>query len=46
MRSARSVVSIVGTSFFDLSKACGMVAPAPLATHWCAPAGLLVSSHS
>ena len=26
--------------------ACGIVAPAPLATHCCAPAGLFVSSHS
>ena len=27
------VVSIVGTSFFDGSCACGIVAPAPFATH-------------
>src|ERR1700716_2965187 len=45
-RSARSVVSMVGTRFFDLSWASGIVAAAPLACHCCAPAGLLVSSHS
>src|SRR6185295_4757256 len=37
---------MVGTRFFDGSCASGMVASAPLATHWCAPAGLLLSSHS
>src|SRR5262245_48000448 len=37
---------MVGTRFFDASKASGMVAPAPLATHWCAPAGLFDGSHS
>src|SRR4029077_5845343 len=39
---------MVGGSRLLLSCACGMVpAPAPpLATHCCAPAGLLVSSHS
>jgi hypothetical protein len=33
---------------FDLSWACGTVpAPAsPFGFHWCAPAGLFVSSHS
>ena len=37
---------MVGTRFFDGSCASGIVAAAPLATHWCAPAGLLLSSHS
>src|SRR3954453_18455599 len=37
---------MVGTCFFDLSKASGMVASAPFAFHCFAPAGLLVSSHS
>src|SRR5450432_440519 len=37
---------MVGTCFFDRSCASGIVAWAPLATHWCAPAGLLLSSHS
>src|SRR5215472_9803805 len=37
---------MVGTCFFDLSKASGMVAAAPFAFHCCAPAGLFVSSHS
>src|SRR3954447_17307646 len=39
---------MVGTRLLLGSCACGMVpAPAPpLATHCCAPAGLLVSSHS
>src|ERR1700735_3587603 len=46
MRSAKSVVSMVGTCFFDLSKASGIVAAAPLAFHCGTPAGLLVSSHS
>src|SRR5262245_33746058 len=45
-RSDRSVVSIVGKRRFDGSCASGIVAVPPLATHWCAPAGLLVSSHS
>ncbi len=45
-RSERSVVSMVGTCFFVLSKASGIVAPAPFAFHCFAPAGLLVSSHS
>src|SRR3954466_13113514 len=45
-RSAMSVVSMVGTRFFDGSNGSGMIAGAPLAVHWCAPAGLLVSSHS
>ena len=40
------MVSIVGTCFFDLSKASGIVASAPLACHCFAPAGLFVSSHS
>src|ERR1044072_5861441 len=46
MRSDRSVVSMVGTCFFDLSKASGMVASAFFAFHCGTPAGLLVSSHS
>src|SRR3954451_13320175 len=46
MRSDRSVVSMVGTCFFDLSNASGMSAAALLAFHCLAPAGLLVSSHS
>src|ERR1700739_4787807 len=37
---------MVGRCFFDLSCASGIVASAPLAFHCCAPAGLLVSSHS
>src|SRR5215510_6039675 len=37
---------MVGTCFFDLSKASGMVACAPFAFHCGTPAGLLVSSHS
>src|SRR6201987_5170622 len=37
---------MVGRRFFDGSWASGIVALAPLATHWLAPAGLLVSSHS
>src|SRR3954454_14055793 len=37
---------MVGTCFFDLSKASGIVAAAPFAFHCCAPAGLFVSSHS
>ena len=47
-RSDRSVVSIVGGRFGESSAGPGMVpAPAPsFACHWCAPAGLLVSSHS
>src|SRR5882672_1709939 len=48
MRSARSVVSIVGAWLFDGSCASGTVpAPAPsFGFHWYAPAGLFVSSHS
>src|SRR5690242_13721440 len=47
-RSERSVVSIVGGRDSESSIGPGTVpAPAPsFATHWCAPAGLLVSSHS
>src|SRR6476660_8244739 len=45
-RSERSVVSIVGRCFFVRSCASGTVAAAPLATHWCAPPGLFVDSHS
>src|SRR4051812_47131780 len=41
-----SVVSMVGTRFLDGSCASGMIVGAPFATHWCAPAGLLESSHS
>src|SRR3954447_9043438 len=37
---------MVGTCFFELSKASGIVASPPFALHCCAPAGLLVSSHS
>src|SRR5246127_5818128 len=37
---------MVGTCFFDLSWASGIVAAAPFAFHCCAPAGLFVSSHS
>ena len=37
---------MVGTCFFDVSKASGMVACAPFAFHCFAPAGLFVSSHS
>src|SRR3974390_672526 len=37
---------MVGTCRFDGSKASGIVAAPPLAFHCCAPAGLLVSSHS
>src|SRR5687768_4468927 len=46
MRSDRSVVSMVGTCFLDLSYASGMVASAFLAFHCLAPPGLFVSSHS
>src|SRR5688500_12369844 len=45
-RSATSVVSMVGTRFTDGSNGSGMIAGAPFACHWCAPAGLLASSHS
>src|SRR5512143_2775096 len=47
-RKDRSVVSMVGACFLDGSCASGTVpAPAPfLGRHWCAPAGLLKSSHS
>src|SRR5262249_13999839 len=37
---------MVGACFFDGSYASGTAASAPLATHWCAPAGVLLSSHS
>src|SRR5688572_20782929 len=37
---------MVGNRFFERSCASGIIAEAPLATHWCAPAGLFVSSHS
>src|ERR1700745_148513 len=37
---------MVGTRFFDLSKASGIVGSPPSACHCHAPAGLLVSSHS
>src|SRR5215510_4553985 len=37
---------MVGTCFFDLSKASGIVAAAPFAFHCDTPAGLFVSSHS
>src|SRR5580704_17925225 len=37
---------MVGTCFFDLSKASGIDGAAPFAFHCFAPAGLLVSSHS
>src|SRR5690606_22294973 len=45
-RNERSVVSMVGLCFLFLSNASGIIASAFFATHWCAPAGLLVSSHS
>src|SRR5580704_17854352 len=37
---------MVGTCFFDLSWASGIVATALFAFHCCAPAGLFVNSHS
>src|SRR5215510_12407377 len=37
---------MVGRRFFPGLCASGMMASAPLAVHWLAPAGLLVSSHS
>src|SRR5437868_11844714 len=37
---------MVGTCFFEVSKASGMVASALFAFHCLAPAGLVVSSHS
>src|SRR5258705_13835875 len=37
---------MVGTRLTFGSNASGIVASAPFATHWCAPAGLFVSSHS
>ena len=40
------MVSIVGTCRFAGSCASGIVAGAFFATHWWAPAGLFVSSHS
>ena len=45
-RSARSLVSIVGLRFGESAAGPGMMSSASLATHWLAPAGLLVSSHS
>src|SRR6187402_3007838 len=45
-RNDKSVVSIVGKCFLELSKASGIIGSAFFATHWCAPAGLLESSHS
>src|SRR6185295_11582971 len=46
MRSDRSVVSMVGTCFFDLSCASGISALPFFAFHCGTPAGLLVNSHS
>ena len=37
---------MVGRFFLDGSWASGMISPASLATHWCAPAGDFSSSHS
>src|SRR5512145_2208056 len=37
---------MVGRRFFEGSCASGIIASAPFAIHWCAPAGLFVSSHS
>jgi hypothetical protein len=47
-RSDRSVVSIAGAMRVAASCAAGTVPlPAsPFGFHWCAPAGLFVSSHS
>ena len=45
-RKDKSVVNIVGLCFTLGSKASGMMASPSLATHWWAPAGLLVNSHS
>ena len=45
-RSERSVVSIVGKCFLEASNASGMIAAPSFATHWFAPAGLFVSTHS
>ncbi len=36
----------MGSRFGESSAGPGMIASASLATHWFAPAGLLVSSHS
>src|ERR1700738_298368 len=48
MRSARSVVSIIGACRFDGSCASGTVPSpsAPFGFHWFAPAGLFVRSPS
>ena len=46
MRSARSVVSIVGGRGSESASGPGTVIDASLATHWWAPAGLDDSSHS
>src|SRR3954467_7794893 len=48
VRSARSVVSIIGACFFDGSCASGTASAAapPVGFHCFAPAGLSVSSHS
>src|SRR6516225_9234082 len=47
-RSARSVVSIIGGCRLDGSCASGTASSAlrSVGRHWCAPAGLFVSSHS
>src|SRR5882724_11789363 len=37
---------MVGRCFFDGLYASGTVVSAPFATHWCAPPGLFVNSHS
>ena len=48
MRSAMSAVVIIGAWRLDGSCASGTVsfAAGSLGVHWCAPAGLFVSSHS
>src|SRR5690348_11817843 len=45
-RSDRSVVSIVGSRFFDLSNGSGMFGSVPFACHCHAPAGLFTTSQS
>jgi hypothetical protein len=45
-RRARSLVSMVGLRFGESGAGPGTMSSASLATHWKAPAGLLVSSHS
>src|SRR5690606_2380032 len=45
-RSARPAVSLVGLRLGEAGVGPGMISPAFLATHWWAPAGDLVSSHS